>query len=265
MQSSPRSSPARSTRCASAWARAIPLRYAIVSDIHSNIEALDAALALIRPDDDIVCLGDVVGYGPNPNECVETIRARTSVTVLGNHDLAAIDNFGLAYFNPAAREAMRWTQRVITPENLGWLNSLGYEFRAPEFLLVHGAPKNYFEYILDKPGAARAFAATDAPVIFIGHTHIAEYYALEPGGSISHKHMQQGGDIALAPGTRYVINVGSVGQPRDLNPRASFGIYDVEARRVSIVRFDYSIARVQEKIVSADLPEALARRLLVGR
>ena len=240
-------------------------RFAILSDIHSNIEALDAALALTRDDDAVLCLGDIVGYGPNPNECVEKIRARSRAVVLGNHDVAAIDNFGLAYFNPAAREAMRWTQRVITPGNVAWLNSLGYEFRMPEFLLVHGAPKNYFEYIIDKAGAGRAFAATDAPLVFIGHTHIAEYYALEPDGSITHKHLQHGGELELVRGTRYIVNVGSVGQPRDLNPRASFGFFDSEARKVSIVRFDYAIARVQEKIVSAHLPEALARRLLAGR
>jgi diadenosine tetraphosphatase ApaH/serine/threonine PP2A family protein phosphatase len=240
-------------------------RYAIFSDVHSNIEALDAALALIREDDKLLCLGDIVGYGPNPNECVAKIRTLATATVLGNHDVAAIDNFGLAYFNPAAREAMRWTQRVINAENKEWLNSLGYEFRMPEFLLVHGAPKNYFEYILDKPGAARAFAATDAPVIFIGHTHIAEYYGLDSEGAISHKHLQQGGELVLAPGVRYIVNVGSVGQPRDLNPRASFGLFDSDARTVNIVRFDYAIAQVQEKIVSAHLPEALARRLLVGR
>jgi diadenosine tetraphosphatase ApaH/serine/threonine PP2A family protein phosphatase len=240
-------------------------RYAIVSDVHSNIEALDAALALIRDDDVLLCLGDIVGYGPNPNECVEKISALATATVLGNHDVAAIDNYGLAYFNPAAREAMRWTQRVLSADNTSWLNSLGYEYRLPEFLLVHGAPKNYFEYILDKAGAARAFAATDAPVIFIGHTHIAEYYALSPDGAIAHKHLQHGGEFVLAPQTRYIVNVGSVGQPRDLNPRASFGFFDSETRSVSIVRFDYPIARVQEKIVSAHLPQALARRLLVGR
>jgi diadenosine tetraphosphatase ApaH/serine/threonine PP2A family protein phosphatase len=240
-------------------------RYAILSDVHSNIEALDAALALTRDDDQLLCLGDIVGYGPNPNECVAKIRKRATATVLGNHDVAAIDNFGLAYFNPAAREAMRWTQRVINAESKAWLNSLGYEFRMPEFLLVHGAPQNYFEYILDKAGAARAFAATDAPIVFIGHTHIAEYYALEADGSIAHKHLQNGGEFVLVPGVRYVVNVGSVGQPRDLNPRASFGLFDSDARTVNIVRFDYAIARVQEKIVSAHLPEALARRLLVGR
>jgi diadenosine tetraphosphatase ApaH/serine/threonine PP2A family protein phosphatase len=240
-------------------------RYAIVSDIHSNIEALDAALALIPVEDELLCLGDIVGYGPNPNECVEKICALATATVLGNHDVAAIDNYGLAYFNPAAREAMRWTQRVLSADNTAWLNSLGYEYRLPEFLLVHGAPKNYFEYILDKAGAARAFAATDAPLTFIGHTHIAEYYALGPDGAIAHKHLQNGGEFALAPDTRYIVNVGSVGQPRDLNPRASFGFFDPAARTVSIVRFDYPIARVQEKIVSAHLPQALARRLLVGR
>jgi diadenosine tetraphosphatase ApaH/serine/threonine PP2A family protein phosphatase len=241
------------------------VRYAIVSDVHGNLEALQAAFALVEPTDGLLCLGDIVGYGPNPNECVELIRARATATVLGNHDVAAIDNFGLAYFNPTAREAMRWTQTVLTPQNADWLNSLGYEFRVPEFLLVHGAPVTYFEYILDKPAAARAFAATDAPLIFIGHTHIAEYYALRPDGSIDHKHFQQGGTFSLDEGSRYIVNVGSVGQPRDLNPQASLAFYEPSGARVTITRFPYAIARVQEKIASVQLPDALARRLLVGR
>jgi len=136
------------------------VRYAVLSDIHGNLDSLDAAFALIGAEDAVLCLGDTVGYGPQPNECVERIRARATATVLGNHDVAAIDDFGLAYFNPAAKEAMKWTQRVLTAENRTWLDSLGYEFRMPDFLLVHGAPVNYFEYILDKSAAARAFAAT---------------------------------------------------------------------------------------------------------
>ena len=220
---------------------------------------------MTREDDAVLCLGDIVGYGPNPNECVERIKTIATATVLGNHDVAAIDNFGLQYFNPAAREAMKWTQRVISPESIAWLNELGYEFRMPEFLLVHGAPVNYFEYILDKAGAARAFAATDAPLVFVGHTHIAEYYALEPDGSIVHQHLQHGGELVLRADRRYIVNVGSVGQPRDLNPRASFGFYDDTAGTISIVRFDYAIAAVQDKIAAAHLPEALARRLVVGR
>jgi diadenosine tetraphosphatase ApaH/serine/threonine PP2A family protein phosphatase len=241
------------------------VRYAVLSDVHSNLDALDAAFAQIRDDDAVLCLGDIVGYGPNPNECVERIRTRATATVLGNHDVAAIDDFGLAYFNPAAREAMKWTQGVLSEENRTWLDSLGYEFRMPNFLLVHGAPTNYFEYVLDKAAAARAFAATDAPIIFIGHTHIAEVYALEPDGTISHEHLQQGGEVNLVEGVRYLINVGSVGQPRDLNPRASFAFYDSDARTATIVRVEYPIAKVQEKIASAHLPEALARRLVVGR
>lgn len=241
------------------------MRYAIISDVHGNLEALQAAFELISPADGLLCLGDIVGYGPNPNECVELIRARATTTVLGNHDVAAIDNFGLSYFNPTAREALRWTQTVLSDANGEWLNSLGYEFRAAEFLLVHGAPVTYFEYILDKPAAARAFAATDAPLIFIGHTHIAESYILRPGGAIDHKHFQQGGTFTLEPDSRYIVNVGSVGQPRDLNPRASFAFYEPAAARVTINRFDYPIARVQEKIASVHLPDALARRLVMGR
>jgi predicted phosphodiesterase len=241
------------------------VRYAVLSDVHSNLDALDAAFALIRDDDAVLCLGDIVGYGPNPNECVARIRERATATVLGNHDVAAIDDFGLAYFNPAAREAMKWTQSVLSEENRAWLDQLGYEFRMPEFLLVHGAPVNYFEYILDKAGAARAFAATDAPVIFVGHTHIAEVYSLNPDGSIDHAHLQQGGEVPLIDGVRYLINVGSIGQPRDLNPRASFGFFDTVARTLRVERVEYPIALVQQKIFSAHLPDALARRLVVGR
>ncbi len=241
------------------------MRYAVFSDIHGNLESLEVALGLIDVSDELLCLGDIVGYGPNPNECVAIVRARAVATVLGNHNVAAVDNFGLSYFNPAAREAMKWTQSVLLPEHHAWLNTLGYEFRLPDCLLVHGAPVNYFEYILDKAGAARAFAATDAPLIFIGHTHIAGYYALRPDGTIEAKLLQQGGTFSLDEGSRYVVNVGSIGQPRDLNPRAAFGFYEPGARTIEIVRYDYPIARVQEKITAVHLPEALARRLEMGR
>jgi len=241
------------------------MRYAVVSDIHSNLEALDVVFARLRPADGLLCLGDIVGYGPNPNECVAMIRERATATVLGNHDIAAVDGFGLPFFNPAAREAIQWTQSVLTEENRVWLNQLGYEFRMPDFLMVHGAPVNYFEYLLDIDAAGRAFAATDAPVILIGHTHIAEYYALAPDGSIAHKHLQHGGVVALEEGTRYIVNVGSVGQPRDLNPKASFAFYDTAARTLTIERFDYAIAEVQRKIEAANLPATLATRLEQGR
>jgi len=241
------------------------MRYAIVSDIHGNLESLQQAFSLMQPGDKIMCLGDIVGYGPNPNECVRLIRERAEEVVLGNHDVAAIDNFGVEYFNSIARKAIEWTQTVIDPELIAWLNGLSYEVRHPQFLLVHGAPVNYFEYILDKGSAGRAFERTDAPLVFIGHTHIAEYYALEADGSISHKHMQQGGKLQIEPGKRYIIDVGSVGQPRDLNPEASFVMYDDEQQTVEWIRYDYPIEAVQQKIHDVHLPDALAARLQVGR
>jgi predicted phosphodiesterase len=241
------------------------LKYAIVSDIHGNIESLERALALIGDEDTVLCLGDIVGYGPNPNECVRMIRARAQNAVLGNHDLAALENFGVEYFNDAARAAITWTQTVLSDDNRSWLNGLSYELRFPDFLMVHGAPVNYFEYILDKRTAAKAFANTDAPLVFIGHTHIAEYWEQEPDGTVGHRHMQNGGELKLKEGHRYIIDVGSVGQPRDLNPEASFVLYDSEARKVEWMRYPYPISEVQQKIHDVHLPDYLALRLESGR
>lgn len=241
------------------------MTYAIVSDIHSNLEALDAVFARIDAHDRILCLGDIVGYGPDPNACIARVRARAHETVLGNHDVAAIDSHGLEFFNDAARSALEWTQGQLAPEHLDWLDGLSYELRHPDFLLVHGAPVEYFTYILDKAAATRAFAATDATLIFVGHTHIADAYALGPDGTLEHRFFQQGGTLDLIEGHRYIVNVGSVGQPRDLNPDASFVRFDDAARRVQWERVPYAIEETQRKIAAARLPEALGRRLGAGR
>lgn len=241
------------------------MRYAVLSDIHGNLESLQKAMSFVRPDDRVLCLGDIVGYGPNPNECVRTIREHGYQTVLGNHDVAAVDNFGVEYFNAAARRAIEWTQSIIQPDVVEWLNGLSYEIRDGQYLLVHGAPVHYFEYLLTKRHAKAAFERTDAPIVFVGHTHIAEYYALEPDGSISHQHMQNGGELHIDPDKRYIIDVGSIGQPRDLNPQPSFVFYDDEINVVEWVRYNYPIGEVQQKIVDAELPHALAARLDVGR
>jgi diadenosine tetraphosphatase ApaH/serine/threonine PP2A family protein phosphatase len=237
----------------------------ILSDIHGNLEALSAVLAQLRPSDEVWCLGDIVGYGPNPNECVAAIAARAQLCILGNHEVAALDNVGLEYFNDFASEAIEWTQGVLRTEHRAFLNRLGYEIRAGDFLLVHGAPVTYFEYILDLDDAARAFAATDARLIFVGHSHVAEAFVLEPSGTISHRHYQHGGTLALETNSRYVINVGSVGQPRDLNPQAAFAVFDRAAQTVTWCRVPYDIAAVQGKIAAARLPEQLGARLLSGR
>jgi diadenosine tetraphosphatase ApaH/serine/threonine PP2A family protein phosphatase len=241
------------------------MRYAILSDVHANAESLQAALSEISSDDVVVSLGDVVGYGPNPNECVATLRERTKYAVLGNHDLAAVENFGVENFNRAARTAIGWTQSVLDEASRAWLNALPYELRLPDFLLVHGAPVNYFEYILDKGAATRAFERTDAQIVFVGHTHIAECWSRDSAAKIGHKHMQRGGELILEEGKRYIIDVGSIGQPRDLNPNPCFVRYDPEARRVEWVRYEYPIEAVQQKMRDAGLPAFLVERLSVGR
>jgi diadenosine tetraphosphatase ApaH/serine/threonine PP2A family protein phosphatase len=241
------------------------MRYAIVSDVHGNLESLERVLSTISAEDALLSLGDVVGYGPNPNECVTALRERCRYAVMGNHDLAAVENFGVENFNYAARAAIGWTQGVLDQPSRVWLNSLPYELRLPEFLLVHGAPVNYFEYILDKDTAARAFERTDARIVFVGHTHIAEYWMRDPDGSIGHKHMQHGGELKLEAEKRYIIDVGSVGQPRDLNPQACFVFYDPQEERVEWVRYEYPIDEVQRKMRAAGLPAYLVDRLRVGR
>jgi diadenosine tetraphosphatase ApaH/serine/threonine PP2A family protein phosphatase len=239
--------------------------HALISDVHANLEALQAVLDDIAPSCELLCLGDVVGYGPNPNECLDLLKARGVLMVLGNHDVAAIDDFGISYFSELAREAMRWTQSVISQDHVAWLNSLSYELRLPEFLLVHGAPVRYFEYCKNIEVARRAFNATDAPIIFVGHTHVAEYYALGPNDAITNHHMQHGGELLLQPDHRYIVNVGSVGQPRDLNPQASYVLYDALERRITWKRISYPIGLVAEKIAAVDLPPALGQRLVDGR
>ncbi len=241
------------------------MRFAIVSDIHANLESLEAVLARIAPDDAVLCLGDIVGYGPSPNECLALVRGRALATVLGNHDVAAVDGHGIEYFNPVAREAIEWTRTVIAPEHAAWLDGLSYEIRMEEYLMVHGAPVDYFAYILDESAAAEAFAATDAPLIFVGHTHHADYYALAPDGAIEHGVRRSGGRLDLVPGVRYIVNAGSVGQPRDANPDASFAFFDADARSIVWERVPYARTVTQEKIEAAALPEVLARRLEAGR
>jgi diadenosine tetraphosphatase ApaH/serine/threonine PP2A family protein phosphatase len=241
------------------------VRYAIVSDVHGNLESLQRVLSTISDDDALISLGDVVGYGPNPNECVAALGERCRHAVLGNHDLAAAENFGVESFNKAARTAIGWTQSILDESSRAWLNSLPYELRLPEFLLVHGAPVNYFEYVLDKDAAARAFDRTDARVVFVGHTHIAEYWMREPDGKIKHKHMQRGGELKLEAQNRYIVDVGSVGQPRDLNPEPCFVLYDASEERVEWIRYEYPISEVQEKMRAVGLPPYLVDRLSVGR
>jgi len=242
------------------------LRYGIISDIHSNLEALHAVIAEIDAMgvDALLCLGDIVGYGPSPNECCDLLRARDAIAIAGNHDEAAVRAAGAERFNTLAREAMSWTRTQLTPENRAYLAGLPRERRVGGFAMVHGAPVHHFDYIMDVMDAKRAFEATTEALTFVGHSHVAEVYYQDPAGRTFQQRLLHGGRIDIVPEFRYITNVGSVGQPRDRNPQASFACYDDAIAAVEIRRVAYDIERVRERMAQASLPKPLAERLAAG-
>lgn len=233
------------------------MRVAILSDIHSNLQALTAALAIIdrMQIDEIYCLGDIVGYGANPNECIDLIRSRAKGCVLGNHDLAALDPSHARYFTKPGRISARWTHKVLTKENLAYLSSLPYRIDCEHYTLVHSSPSKpeAWEYVLSLEMAARQFPAFSTPLCFIGHTHVP-FICGEDLRTYSFKR-----------GLRFLLNVGSVGQPRDGNPQLCFGILDLGDWTYKNVRADYDIHGASKAITDANLPSILASRLFLGR
>lgn len=239
------------------------MRTAVLSDIHGNLEALEAVLAACRASgmDDYVCLGDLVGYGANPNECVERIRALTDRTVAGNHDHAAVGMTDLDAFNPLARAAAVWTAGQLTPENADYLRERPLVLSTEEALFVHATPHEpeAWRYVFDAYDAEACFAQTDRRLCFLGHSHVA-FICVARGHS-----REMAASSPISEGRRYVINAGSVGQPRDFDPRAAFALWDQDRREVQIVRVAYDIAGAQARIVAAGLPPSLAERLALGR
>ncbi|MDQ2817824.1 MAG: metallophosphatase family protein [Candidatus Eremiobacteraeota bacterium] len=242
------------------------MRYGIISDVHSNVDALQAVLSEIDAWNAqvLVCLGDIVGYGPDPNECCDLLRDRRVLAILGNHDEAAVRDEGLERFNGLAREALNWTQSQLTAANHDFLASLPNERRFPRFSAVHGAPLRHFDYICDALDAQRAFECVDSSITFIGHTHAAEVFYQDEARRTYHQKLRQGGRVAIAPGYRYIINAGSVGQPRDLNPQASFAVFDDADDATEIRRIGYDSQPVRERMQRANLPAELSSRLVIG-
>ena len=224
------------------------------------LDALDEAGA-----EELVCLGDIVGYGPDPNECVTMLRKRRAVTVIGNHDEAASKASGDEDFNPIARLAIEWTRSALSADNVSFLASLPDTALFDDFAVVHGAPEHRFAYILDAAGARHAFQHVKKPLTFVGHSHVAEVYYQDERGRTYHDRLLHGGLIAIRPEYRYIVNPGSVGQPRDRNPQASFALYDSEARSIDVRRVTYDIASVRRRIEAAHLPSELGARLETGR
>lgn len=239
------------------------MRYGIISDIHGNWEALTAVLHQCQKQNvqAYLCLGDIVGYGANPRECLDLVVKLKAVTVAGNHDWAVSGRLDASYFTEDGKTAILWTRNKLAFEDIHRLNSLEPVYKTKEFVMVHGGLNHpsRFNYMVDTADASETFEIMDRPVCFVGHTHVPKIF-------ICHKRVYQLPEttIEINPACRYIVNVGSVGQPRDGNPMAGYGIYDSEARTVEIKRVPYDIKTAQTKILEAGLPMALARRLSAG-
>jgi predicted phosphodiesterase len=249
------------------------MRIAIISDIHANLPALEAVLEAISdgPSEEIWCLGDVVGYGAQPDECAEIVADRCTICLVGNHDLAVLDELDTSTFSPAAAAAVRWTREAMDASTADFLSGLEPQNTELEVALYHASPRDpVWEYVLWPDQAAECIRVQDRRVSFIGHSHVALYFAadaddpddgpLEAGGAQA----GAGTELDLTAG-RWLVNPGSVGQPRDGDRRAAWLELDTEAWTARFHRVEYDIDRAAEAILATDLPEHLARRLYVGQ
>lgn len=238
----------------------------IFSDIHGNFDALRVVSRELTEDDILIVLGDVVGYGAEPELCVQWVRERKARVILGNHEACLLGKMPLSWFNPAAAQAIMWTKEHLSRASLSFLEGLPSSLTFPGYLCVHGSPREPTEeYIVDPWQAREIFEEReDFSLCFFGHTHVAEGY-LWRKDRVRRVSFSEGGTISLEPEFRYLINCGSVGQPRDGNPQASFGLFFVEERRIEIRRIEYDVEAAMRKILDAGLPEVLAYRLGVGR
>jgi len=244
------------------------MRYAIISDIHSNLEALEAVLAKISELNagETFCLGDIVGYNANPNECIDIVKKAGIRCIMGNHDLRASGLEDPGNFTPLAKESVIWTREHLTDESRAFLMSLPRELAVGNFFLFHGSIRDTDRYIIDEDDVQENFyklqsLEKSARIGFYGHTHVKAAFSQQRGKTST----EPGDELNIAQWKRYLINPGSVGQPRDREPGASFLTYDEAAENVSFYRVDYDIAAAQEKIIEAGLPIELAARLSLGR
>lgn len=241
------------------------MRYLIISDIHANLTALDAVLADAGSIDAVWCLGDLVGYGPDPNECVARVQVLPNLLcILGNHDAAALNQIDSDSFNPEARNAITWTKKNLTPEAKEFLSALPEKIRLDGATLAHGSPRHpVWEYLLDTRTAAINFEYFDTPLCIVGHTHLPVIYEYSESSRQAHLSIPDPNRLLTLPG-RVIVNPGSVGQPRDRDPRASFAIYDSDANTWTYRRVDYDIPAVQERMRQAGLPERHIVRIAAG-
>ncbi len=242
------------------------MKYGIFSDIHSNLEALNAVLSLFEKEgvDQTLCLGDIVGYGANPKECIARIRSLRGIVLAGNHDWACADRLKMDYFNMYAREAILWTQQQLNEDEKNFLRGLELSYQTEIFTAVHGSLDfpDEFRYVFDTESATRTLELSKTPICFVGHSHLPMIFSLGQDGYIR---LFRSGKTKLQKGAKVLVNDGSVGQPRDDDPRAACAVFDTEKQVVEIRRVPYDIRSAQQKILQAGLPRILASRLSEGR
>ena len=233
---------------------------AIISDIHANLEALQRVLEYLKENkvDKVYCLGDVIGYGPNPNECIDLIRDTCEVVLMGNHDYAAIGFGDIQNFNEYAKFSTLWTREKLWAENVEFIKIWPFISELDNSYFVHASPKNpsNWDYVLSISEAQKHLKIFSQKVCFIGHSHVPVIFS-------KNDHYRQN-KFVLKKSQKYLVNVGSVGQPRDGDPRSCFVIYDDETNKIEYVRLDYEIQKTYDKIIRAGLPVFLAERLLKG-
>jgi predicted phosphodiesterase len=243
------------------------MRVALVSDIHSNLHALEAVLAAIDAEapDELWCLGDFVGYGPRPNECCAILAERADVCLAGNHDLGVLGTIDLVEFGGEAGVAARWTREVLVPEARAFLEPLEPEGAAHGVALYHASARDpVWEYVLSDEAALATLELAGTPLVVVGHSHVALRVVQSGDGELDGGLAAAGTDLELE-GTRALLNPGSVGQPRDGDPRAAYLVLDLDAQRASFRRIEYDIERTQREMREAGLPELLAVRLELGQ
>jgi diadenosine tetraphosphatase ApaH/serine/threonine PP2A family protein phosphatase len=242
----------------------VTVRYAILGDVHGNLQALEAVLERVDEDsvDCILCVGDLVGYGADPGECIRIIQERATVVVAGNHDCGAVGRMELTYFNVDACDAIRWTMDQISEEQYDYLEELALTAEVNGLLLVHSTPHfpEEFAYIQTLYDASLAFQKLKTEAAFVGHSHVpAVLIDTDPIQCFMCEECQ------LPFDHRLIVNVGSVGQPRDLDPRASYAVFDADERKLFMRRVEYDIEVAADAILEAGLPETNANRLFWGR
>ncbi|MCM8795837.1 MAG: metallophosphatase family protein [Candidatus Omnitrophica bacterium] len=242
------------------------MRYGIFADIHANLEALEAVFVAYSKEqiDKYLCAGDIVGYASNPKECIEKIEGISAIIVAGNHDWASANLFSLDYFNDLAKEAIFWTKENLSESNQQFLQGLKLTYKNQDLTLVHSTLDNPgdFNYLTDSYIAEETFRLMETQICFLGHTHVPGVFIKKEDKRIIYCQEE---NIHIHKDYKYIINVGSVGQPRDGIPYASYCIYDTQKKEVWIKRVAYDALTTRNKIIACGLPYFLGERLLIGR